>query len=262
MVIRDWRLDDMTNENSVSWYDDDKLWEIMEQVMFTEARIAFTSNEIDAIKSLCKIAPDEVVLDLCCGVGRHSLEFAKRGHKVVRVDRTKMYLEKARKVANEENLSIEFVLDDMRTFYRKNTFDIVLSMWTSFSYFDDHEEQMLVLRNIYASLRPGGRFILESMGKEVLARIFLRQSWSEWPHGFLLEEREVIENWSKMHNTWIFIERDGKVHRWDVTHWIYSGTEIMKMLESVGFSDVKIFGTLDGRDYDNEADRLVVVATK
>ena len=32
--------------------------------------------------------------------------------------------------------------------------------------------------------------------------------------------------------------------------------------ESVGFSDVKIFGALDGRDYDNESDRLVVVATK
>jgi SAM-dependent methyltransferase len=260
--IRNWWLCAMVDESSVPWYEDDKLWEIMEPVMFTEARIAFTPNEVDAIKSLCKIAPDEAVLDLCCGVGRHSLELARRGHKVIGVDRTKLYLEKARKAAAEENLSIEFVLDDMRTFYRKKTFDIVLSMFTSFSYFDDHEEQMLVLRNIYASLRPGGRFIFESMGKEILARIFLRQSWSEWPHGFMLEEREAIENWSKMHNVWTFIERDGTVHRWNVIHWIYSGAEIKEMLESVGFSDVRIFGALDGRAYDNEADKLVVVATK
>jgi len=252
----------MVEESSVPWYEDDKLWEIMEPVMFSGARIAYTSNEVDAIKSLCRIAPDEIVLDLCCGVGRHSLEFARRGHKVVGVDRTRMYLEKARTVANEENLPIEFVLDDMRTFYRKNTFDIVLSMFTSFSYFEDHEEQMLVLRNIYVSLRPGGRFILESAGKEILARIFLRQSWSEWPHGFMLEAREAIENWTKMQNKWIFIERDGTVHRWDVIHWIYSGAEIKQMLESAGFSDVRVYGALDGRDYDNEADRLVVVATK
>ena len=54
----------MVDESSVPWYEDDNLWEIMEQVMFTEARIAFTSNEVDAIKSLCRIANDEVVLDL------------------------------------------------------------------------------------------------------------------------------------------------------------------------------------------------------
>lgn len=252
----------MVEESSVPWYENDKLWELMEPVMFTEARIAHSSNEVDSIKSLCKIAQDESILDLCCGIGRHSLEFARRGHMVVGVDRTRLYLEKAKRSAAEEKLSIEFVLDDMRTFHRNNSFDIILSMFTSFSYFEDHEEQMLVLRNIYSSLRAGGRVILESSSKEILARIFLRQSWSEWPHGFILEEREVIDDWSKMHNKWVFVEKDGTVHRWDVTHWIYSGTEIKKMLEDVGFSDVKVYGGFDGRDYDNEADRLVVVATK
>jgi len=246
----------------VDWFDDDLLWKIMEPVMFTEARIAHTPAEVDSIKSLCKIQQEDAILDLCCGVGRHSLELARRGHKVVGVDRTKLYLEKAVMNAKKENLLIEFVQDDMRTFYRKNSFDVVLSMFTSFSYFEDHEEQMHVLRNIYSSLRAGGRFILESAGKEILARIFLRQNWSEWPHGFMMEERDTIENWSKMHNKWIFIERNGTVHRWDVTHWIYSGSEIKEMLEKVGFSDIKVYGDLDGSPYDNEAMRLVVVATK
>ncbi|MHA2027303.1 MAG: class I SAM-dependent methyltransferase, partial [Candidatus Thorarchaeota archaeon] len=228
----------------------------------TEARIAHTVNEVDSIKSLSKIQQDESILDLCCGIGRHSLEFARRGHRVVGVDRTKLYLEKAKRSATEEKLDIEFVEDDMRTFYRKNSFDVVLSMFTSFSYFEDHEEQMLVLRNIYSSLRAGGRFILESAGKEILARIFMKQNWSEWPHGFMLEEREAIDNWSKMHNKWIFIERNGTIHRYDVTHWIYSGSEIKEMLEKVGFSDVHVFGGLDGRAYDNEATRLVAIATK
>lgn len=247
---------------TIPWYEDETLWAVMEPVLFTEARIAHTVNEVDAIKSLCKMQPDESVLDLCCGIGRHSLEFARRGHKVVGVDRTKLYLDKARLKAEEENLNVEFVLDDMRTFYRKQSFDIVLSMFTSFSYFEDHEEQMLVLRNIYSSLRAGGRLFLDSAGKEILARIFLRQSWSEWPHGFLLEERQAIDNWTKMNNKWIFVERDGTIHRYDVIHWIYSGAEIKEMMENVGFSDIKVFGGLDGRAYDNEAVRLVVVATK
>ena len=252
----------MTEESSPPWYENNELWELMEPVMFTDARIAIATNEVDSIKSLCRVTPHQSILDLCCGVGRHSLEFARRGHKVVGVDRTIKYLERAKRSAESDGLNIEFVQDDMRTFYRNNSFDLVLSMYTSFSYFEDHEEQMLVLRNIYASLRTGGKFIFESMGKEVLARIFTRHSWSEWPHGFMLEEREAIDNWSRMYNKWVFIERDGTVHRWDVIHWIYSAAEIRSMLESVGFSDVKIYGGLDGRDYDNEAERLVVVATK
>ena len=252
----------MSVDKREEWYENEKMWELMEPVMFSEARIAHTPNEVDSIKSLCKIQPDERILDLCCGIGRHSLEFARRGHVVVGVDRTNIYLKKARKTAADENLEIEFVHDDMRTFHRKNQFDVVLSMFTSFSYFEDHEEQMLVLRNIYSSLRVGGRFLLEMAGKEVLARIFNRQSWSEWPHGFILEEREVLDNWSKMHNKWIFIRNNGDVHRWDVIHWIYSGVEIKEMLEDVGFSDVRVYGALDGRDYDNEATRLVAVATK
>lgn len=252
----------MSEDNEVPWYENDKLWEIMEPVLFTDARIAHSESEVDSLKSLCKIQQDESILDLCCGIGRHSLEFARRGHRVVGVDRTKLYLERAKRSASEENLDIEFVEDDMRTFYRKKSFDVVLSMFTSFSYFDDHEEQMLVLRNIYSSLRAGGRFLLESAGKEILARIFLRYSWSEWPHGFMLEERETIDDWSKMQNKWIFIERDGTTHRYEVTHWIYSGNEIREMLEKVGFTDVKIYGGMDGRPYDTEAERLVVVATK
>jgi hypothetical protein len=65
-----------------------------------------------------------------------------------------------------------------------------------------------------------------------------------------------------MHNKLIFVERDGTVHRWDVIHWIYSGSEINEMLKSVGFSDVRVSGGLDGEPYDNEATRLVIVATK
>ena len=135
-------------------------------------------------------------------------------------------------------------------------------MFTSFSYFEDHEEQMLVLRNIYSSLKPGGRFLLDMTGKEILARIFLRHSWSEWPHGFMLEEREPLDNWSRMSNLWIFIERDGTVHRNKVIHWIYYATEIVAMLEQVGFSNIVVYGGLDGRPYDNEANRLIAISTK
>ena len=65
------------------------------------------------------------------------------------VDRTLKYLEIARKKAEKENLVVEFLQDDMRKFRREEAFDAVLSLYTSFSYFEDPEEDKQVLRNIF-----------------------------------------------------------------------------------------------------------------
>ena len=122
----------MTDKSEVPWYEQDEMWEVAASVMFDEACFARTPGEVDGLTSLLDIQPDDRILDLGCGVGRHTLEFARRGHKVVGVDRTKSYLERAKASAANENLDIEFVLEDMRSFRREASFDITLSMFTSF----------------------------------------------------------------------------------------------------------------------------------
>ncbi|MFX0046000.1 MAG: class I SAM-dependent methyltransferase [Candidatus Hermodarchaeota archaeon] len=252
----------MTDKSKTPWHEDDEMWAVAAPLMFDEARLAQAPREVDSLTSLLAIQPDDRILDLCCGVGRHSLEFARRGHKVVGVDRTEPYLERAKASAANENLDIEFVLEDMRSFRRESTFDVTLSMFTSFGYFEDPEDQMRVLRNIHFSLEPGGRFVYQSFGKEVLARIFLPKDWEEYDKGFVLYERKAINDWSMMHNKWHFIEREGKIHTWEFQHWIYSAAEMKGMLMDAGFSEARVYGNLDGAAYDNEATMIVAVATK
>ncbi|MFQ5831277.1 MAG: class I SAM-dependent methyltransferase [Candidatus Thorarchaeota archaeon] len=254
----------LTEKSELPWYEDDEMWEIMEPVMFTESRIAQTPEEVDNLVSLLKIQPNEVILDLGCGIGRHSLEFARRGYKIVGVDRTKIYLERARASAAKEELELEFVLEDMLSFLRENSFDIVLSMYTSFGFSEDPKDQMRVLKNIHLSLRNGGRFVLagHSIAKEVFARTFVPRTWDEHETGFILRERKIVNDWSMAHKTWHFIEKGGRIHRWEITHWIYSAAELKSMLMSAGFSQVQIYGSLDGSAYDNEATLIVAVATK
>ena len=74
------------------WHEDDNFWETMAPKLFPEERMKFTPKEVDKIISLLEISPDAYILDLCCGPGRHSLELARRGFKVLGVDRTLKYL--------------------------------------------------------------------------------------------------------------------------------------------------------------------------
>ena len=59
---------------------------------------------------------------------------------------------------------------------RSAAFDLALNVFTSFGYFEDQAENRRVLENIFASLKPGGAFVFDHLGKEVLASQFCRRS--------------------------------------------------------------------------------------
>ncbi|MFO7651817.1 MAG: methyltransferase domain-containing protein, partial [bacterium] len=161
------------------WFENRRFWAEFGRFMFTPERVAQTPGEVDRLTRLLRIRPGERILDLCCGQGRFALEFARRGHPVTGVDLNPAYLRAARGAARAERLDVEWVERDMRRFRRAGAFDVVLSMYTSFGYFEDPADDARVMANILHSLRPGGRLVLETMGKEVLARIFSPSNWAE-----------------------------------------------------------------------------------
>jgi ubiquinone/menaquinone biosynthesis C-methylase UbiE len=61
----------------------------------------------------------------------------KKGFRVTGVDRTAFLLEKARMRAAVAQVEISWVLQDMREFVRPDAFDPIISMSTSFGYFED-----------------------------------------------------------------------------------------------------------------------------
>src|SRR5690242_16353173 len=160
------------------WYDDDSFWEAVAPVLFSEERCGEAArNEVEHALALLGAPPGARLLDLCCGPGRHAIALARRGFSVTGVDRTTAYLEDARRRSDQESLSIEFVRADMLDFCRRTAFDGVLNLFTSFGYFDSDKEERQVLSNIFESLKPNGRLIIDILSKEVLARKFQTRSW-------------------------------------------------------------------------------------
>ena len=217
--------------------------------------------EIDRTTALLGVEPGAAILDMCCGPGRHSLELARRGYRVTGVDRTAAYLEQARQQAQEEGLTLELVENDMRHFYRPNSFDGAMLMYTSFGYFEDPTENLQVIANVYRSLKGRGALIMDMMGKEVLARVFRERDWDEVDDAIILQQRKGSKDWSWLENRWIALE-DQQRYEIEVSHWIYSATELSDMLKECGFSSVDVYGDLEGAPYDHTAKRLVAVARK
>lgn len=244
------------------WHENDEFWGFFRTILFRRERIENAKGEIDGVVRLLDAKAGASILDLCCGVGRHSLELARRGYSVTAVDRTAAYLERARQDAEKESLAIEFVQSDMRDFLRPDAFDGAINLFTSFGYFEDPAEDLKVAQNLYRSLRLGARLVIDVLGKEVLARRFRERDWEPGPDGSLfLTEHRLRSGWDWIDVRWIVI-RGTERREFTFAHRLYAGSELAILLRQAGFANVSLYGSLAATPYDHNAERLVAVAQK
>ena len=243
------------------WFQDDSFWEEFFPFIFSAKRLAAADKEVERLLNLSGFHGG-VILDLCCGPGRHAVSLAKKGFPVTGLDRTPYFLEKAREWAEVEDVEVEWVQEDMRTFLREDSFDMALSLFTSFGYFETKEEEIGVLRNVFRSLKPGGLFLLDVFGKEILAKSYHPCICEQMDDGSLVFQRVLVkDDWSRIENEWILVKGEtAKTRRFEL--WAYSGRELKELLQEAGFEDIQLFGNLKGDAYGPEAKRLVALAWK
>ncbi len=242
------------------WHEDDAFWEDFAPTF--DERLERAEIEAEEIANLLALAPPAKVLDLPCGVGRHTLALARRGYAVTGIDRSDRYLSTARARAREAGIEACFERGDLRDAGDEAAFDAVINLWTSFGYFRDPAEDARAARNFLRVLRPGGALVMELMGKEVLARVFRARDWKEGADGTIcLTETEILDGWTWVRTRWEYLAREWR-RRHVVEHRVYSFAELRAVLEGAGFVGVEGFGSLGGAPYDHQASRLVVRACR
>jgi SAM-dependent methyltransferase len=245
----------------MEWFEDDAFWRELYPYMFPPERLAAAPEQVAQVIALMGFS-GRTVLDLCCGPGRHTVEFARLGLDVTGVDRTRFLLDRARERAQEASVQVEWVEEDMRRFLRPSSYDLICNLFTSFGYFEHEDEERLVLHNIHESLRPGGSFVIDVISKERVARNWKDSFVTEFPGGErLVQIPHVLDGWSRLRNEWI-LTKDGVARTFEFSHWIYSGQELKDRMGAAGFKDIRLFGDLKGAPYDVDATRLTVVARK
>ena len=172
--------------NKSDWYKYGWSLDIKEQ-SWTEN----TKEQVDFIEKMLELRGDEKILDLACGYGRHSLEFARRGYAVTGVDITKVYIEDARKCAKQENLNANFICEDIRNVSFCEQYDVVLNMADgAIGYLENDEENAKVFDVIAKALKPGGKSFMDIQSGDYADAHFPQQLWDAGEHGLTLSSFE------------------------------------------------------------------------
>ena len=252
----------MDHEDKDPWWASGKFWDEFAPLMFDAERLRGARKDIDDLITLTSSAPGSRILDAGCGPGRHTLELARRGYEVVGVDMQQSYLDEAAAATASLDHSPEFRLADLRDFSSQDHFHGAISMFQSIGYTEDPADDLKICRNIRNSLKPGGWFLMESDGKEVIASGFEERTWFERDGRLILLEYGVEGAWSRLRNHWRYRDEDGEWYECDFSYRLFSAFEMGMLLEEAGFASIEFFGGLDGRPYDHLAINLVALARR
>ena len=221
-----------------------------------------THREVDGLVGALDLSQGQRILDFGCGWGVHLAELIRRGFgPLVGVDAQAEFLERAaERLASSE---VAFVEKDARDLGFNSAFDAVYCLYNTLFAWDD-ETHSNILRNVATSLRPGGRFLLDTTNRERVARVGVSQSWqrpsADLP--WLLRESRFDVHTGDQHHTEHYIFPDGRVQTQTFKRRHYAVKELADLFERAGLRVVKRFGALDLSPYTLESPRTILVAEK
>ena len=226
-----------------------------------------TESQVKGAMELLGIArpPPLRVLDLACGYGRHTLSLHKQGFHAFGLDNAWNLLERAGRDTQSAGLGIAppFTCADMRVLpYASEAFDAVVSLFTSFGYFDDEADDQAVLKEIARVLKPGGRFFLDILNKEWLMAHFDERFWEEGEGAKLLNEMVFDYERGRLNTKRTIIPDEGERSELYSSIRLYTLAEMTRMLRTAGLTHRKAYGDYAGKRYDMEGFRMIVVAEK
>ncbi|MBS1704540.1 MAG: class I SAM-dependent methyltransferase [Armatimonadetes bacterium] len=131
----------------------------------------FTKNtlvEVQFLEQVMGLQPGCKVLDMGCGVGRHSIELARRGYEVTGVDFSTGMLNEARSNAAKAGVGVEWVERDATQFQSEAEYDAAICLCEGAIGLIGHDEDPMqhdlsILRNIARALKPGSPFVLTAL---------------------------------------------------------------------------------------------------
>lgn len=212
-----------------------------------------------AVKEICEAA---------CGTGSMACELARRGYTVTASDISEDMLSAADKKARENNLSVRFVLQDMRHSAMYSQKDLFLCLLDSMNYLLTKDDILSALESARDCLKPGGLFIFDMNSKKKFETVYGNNA-------YVLETPDIYCGWENEYNEKTHICRfylsifrenaNGTYTRADEEQKerMYTVRQMKRYIEEAGFTLCAVYGDAVFSDGDETRDeRLYYVLKK
>lgn len=218
---------------------------------------------VDFLIKELDLKPGMKVFDQCCGVGSLSLPLAKQGINIVGVDLSPDFINKAKSQASEE---CHFYCADAFDFIPAQTCDGAFNWHTSFGYSESDKENILMLKNAFAALKSGGKFILDYPNMACVLKNFehtlVRHIDSTEGEILLVRESQIDLITGRLQQLWTISLPTGKQLKKTSFVKIYLPHMLIDMLKECGFNRVEIYSNVLGEPLSLNTPRCIYKATK
>lgn len=213
-----------------------------------------------------------LVLDVPCGIGRYSVELAEKGYRVVGVDISPPFIDRAKEMAEEREVTYrcDFRVGDMRRIgdlmVGLERFDAVLIIFTSLGYYDEATDRD-ILKQLNSLTKPGGILVLDMFNRDWMVRHFRPMDMIRKGEDLVMvEERRLnLEN-SRMEAVWRYYRKeDGDLRHLrtiEIDNRLYSLHELKRLVEGSGWEYRTCYGGFDLMPYSMDTNRTVLVAQR
>ncbi len=215
-----------------------------------------TAHEVDLFEGFLELPKDAFILDLCCGQGRHVLEFCSRGYNnVFGLDRSHYLINRARTIAKKQGLDISFKEGDARKLpYPNNHFDVVMILGNSFGYFETQQDDHTVLAEIFRILKPKGKLLIDITDGKYTREHYEPRSW-EWidKNYFVCRERSISSDNERLISREVITHvKKGVIADQFYAERLYKPSQLKHLLESNEFKDINFKESMETQSQRNQ----------
>lgn len=237
------------------WFGEEYLF------VYEHRNLAEAERDVLFLEHAMHLRGGERVLDLCSGQGRHALPLAERGYRVIGLDYSLPLLHIAHDALEPDSLNPSYVRADAREIpFRDGTFDVVLSLFTSFGYFEDGEN-LGFLRSMARLLTGKGKYYIDYLNPPRLIADLVPETIRVKNGITIIEQRALDEESQRVEKT--IILRNGKEEQtFRESVRLYTLAELRKMLEIVGLAIERVYGSTAGEEYDETSSRMILWGRK
>ncbi|MBD3298093.1 MAG: methyltransferase domain-containing protein [candidate division Zixibacteria bacterium] len=221
-----------------------------------------TDQEVAFARRILRLRKGQRALDVCCGYGRHAVRLACSGIQMTGIDQSAVLLHRAKRAARRQGVTIEWIEGDVRAMEFEPVFDAAYNVFTSIGYFDAEEDNVQVVLRSAAALKPGGRFLLDTINRDRITRNPQSQRWAPIGRGVELENSRYDWERGRLDSKRVLIMDDGSRRESVISLRLYTVAEVRAMFERAGLQITNVFGSFTATKFDPDSPRIIVVGRK